>query len=161
MFGKTTKTPVSNGWRKIRKTGEPEATLNAIAELDVLCFDYNDFQRMLQSTETYGDMYTLTDNGALIGYAIYGQLWLPKFTDAYISRIGVHPKHRQKSWGQRILNIILSDIASRRQHSVIWTDIRQSNIASQQLFHKAGFYPYCEFDGHFNGKIAIRVMRSV
>ena len=141
--------------------GTQNGMLDEIRELDALCFGYNDFERIAKRPHDFGDIHVFQNNGRLIGYAIYGQLWLPEFPDAYISRIGVHPKERQKGCGSGILNAILSDIASRPQYSVIWADIRHSNTASQRLFYKSGFYPYREFDGVYRDEMAIRVMKSI
>ena len=147
-----------NGWQKIRID---DGMLDAVKALDILCFDDDAFDRLAERPHDFGDTYVLQDNGSLIGYATYGQLWLPVVTDAYISRIGVHPQHRENGWGLKILNAILSDITSRPQPSAIWADIRQSNTASQRLFYKSGFYPYCELDGVYRDEMAIRVRKSV
>ena len=116
----------TNGWQKIQADGRQNGMLDAVKALDILCFGQGDgFDRLAQRPHDFGDIHVLQDNGRLIGYAVYGQLWLPVVPDAYISRIGVHPQHRQNGWGLKILNAVLSDIASRPQPSAIWADIRQ------------------------------------
>ena len=150
-----------NGWQKIGIAGTQNGMLDAVKALDKLCFDDDAFDRLAKRPHDFGDIHVLQDNGRLIGYAVYGQLWLPVVPDAYISRIGVHPQHRQNGWGLKILNAVLSDIASRPQPSAIWADIRKSNTASQRLFHKSGYSPYCELDGVYNDEMAIRVRKSV
>ena len=161
MSDKTTKIPTSNGWQKIGIDDTQNGSLAEVKKLDTRCFGDDAFERIAKRPHDFGEIHAMRNNGRLIGYAIYGQLWLPEFPDAYISRIGVHPQHRQNGWGLKILNAILSDIANRPQNSVIWADIRKSNTASQRLFHKSGYSPYCELDGVYNDEMAIRVRKSV
>ena len=65
--------------------------LDAVKALDILCFDDDGFDRLAKRPHDFGDIHVLQDNGTLIGYAVYGQIWLPVIPDAYISQIGVHP----------------------------------------------------------------------
>ena len=132
-----------------------------VSELDALCFNDADFEKLSEATETFGDIYALWRNEDMLGYAIYGQVWLPEVSAAYISRIGVRPDYRQSGWGLRMLNNILSDLRSCAGCSTVYADIRQSNIASQQLFRKAGFYVYCEWDGFYPDEVGIRVMKKL
>ena len=134
-----------------------------VSELDALCFGDGDgdFERLSEATEIYGDIYALWRNDDIVGYAIYGQVWLPKLHDAYISRIGVHPQHRQLGYGFKMLNAILSDLSNRPECPVVYGDIRQSNIASQKLFRKAGFHVHCELDGIYMDEIGIRVTKTL
>ena len=107
--------------------------------------------RLSEATEIYGDIYALKVNDDIVGYAIYGQVWLPELPEAYISRIGVYPDYRQLGYGLKILEAILSDLSNRPECLAVYGDIRQSNIASQQLFRKAGFHVHCEWDGLYTG----------
>ena len=134
-----------------------------IAELDKVCFPVadEDFEMMVGRADDFGDIYTFSDNGALIGYAVYGQVWLPQDSDAYISRIGVYPHYRQQGWGLKILDSILADLNSRRDCHQVHADIRQSNIASQRLFRRAGFHTYCERDEPYGDEIGIRVIKAL
>ena len=132
-----------------------------VSELDAICFDDRDSERLSEATEIFGDIYALWRNEDIVGYAIYGQVWLPTLPDAYISRIGVQPDYRQLGWGLKILNNILSDLRTCAECSTVYADIRQSNIASQQLFRKAGFHVYCEWDGLYTDEVAIRVMKKL
>ena len=134
-----------------------------VSELDALCFGDGDgnFEQLSEATEIYGDIYALKVNDDIVGYAIYGQVWLPELPEAYISRIGVYPDYRQHGYGLRILEAILSDLSNRPECLAVYGDIRQSNIASQQLFRKAGFHVHCEWDGLYTNEIAIRVMKTL
>ena len=100
-------------------------------------------------------------NDDIVGYAIYGQVWLPELPEAYISRIGVHPDYRQLGYGLKILEAILSDLSNRPECLAVYGDIRQSNIASQKLFRKAGFHVHCEWDGLYMDEIGIRVTKTL
>ena len=133
-----------------------------IAELHNLCFGDNDFGRLVSRPNDFGDIYAFRDADTLIGYAVYGQVWLPGFSAAYISSIGVHPDCRQLGWGLRILNTIVAELITRPQDcAAVHADIRQSNLASQRLFKKARFYNYCELDGAYYDEIGLRVVKSL
>ena len=147
-------------WEKVDRSHERD-TFEKIAGLDAICFNDKEHERLTADTHIYGDIYALKVNGSAVGYAIYGQVWLPELPDAYISRIGVHPDYRQLGWGLKILNNILSDLRTCAECSTVYADIRQSNIASQQLFRKAGFHVYCEWDGLYTDEVAIRVMKTL
>ena len=147
-------------WEKVDRSHERD-TFEKIAGLDAICFDDRDSERLSEATEIYGDIYALWRNEDMVGYAIYGQVWLPTLPDAYISRIGVHPDYRQLGYGLKILEAILSDLSNRPECLAVYGDIRKSNIASQKLFRKAGFHVYCEWDGLYTDEIAIRVMKTL
>ena len=82
--------------KQLGKIGIDDGMLDEVSELDKRCFGDDAFERSAQPPDVLGDTYVMQNNGALIGYATYGQLWLPVIPDAYISRIGVHPQHRQQ-----------------------------------------------------------------
>ena len=149
-------------WKKINKKVESD-TFAKVAELDALCFVGEDYERLTPANKIYGDIYALKIYEFIVGYAIYGQIWLPKNPDAYITRIGVHPHHREHGWGHIMLENIVSDLNSRAapKCSVVYGDIRKSNIASQNHFRKAGFRVYYESDDVFDDEIALRVRKSV
>ncbi len=148
-------------WEKVDRTHERD-TFEKIAGLDAICFDDRDSERLSEvSPEMFGDIYALWRNDDMLGYAIYGQVWLPELPDAYISRIGVQPDSRQLGYGLKILEAILSDLNTRPECSAVYGDIRQSNIASQRLFRKAGFHVHCEYDGLYTDEVAIRVMKKL
>ena len=73
----------------------------------------------------------------------------------------MHPNYRQHGWGLKMLNNILSDLRTCAGCSTVYADIRHSNIASQQLFRKAGFQVYCELDGFYHDEIGIRVLKKL
>ena len=143
-------------WEKVDRSH-----IEKIAGLDAICFNGKAYERLTADTHIYGDIYALKVNDDIVGYAIYGQVWLPSYSDAYISRIGVYPHHRQQGYGLKILEAILSDLSSRLECPVVCADIRKSNIASQRLFRKAGFHVYSEWDGLYTDEIAIRVMKTL
>ena len=150
------------GWEKVDR-GQERDTFEKVAGLDAICFNEKASERKpTADTHIYGDIFALKVDGSAVGSAIYGQVWKPpELPDAFISRIGVHPDYRQHGYGLRILNAILADLSNRPECSAVYGDIRKSNIASQQLFRKAGFHVYCEWDGLYTDEVAIRVMKTL
>ena len=148
-------------WEKVDRRHERD-TFEKIAGLDAICFNDKAYERKpTADTHIYGDIFALWRNDEIVGYAIYGQVWLPTLSNAYISRIGVHPDYRQLGYGLKILEAILSDLSNRPECLAVYGDIRKSNIASQRLFRKAGFHVYCEWDGLYTDEVAIRVMKTL
>ena len=136
-------------------------TLRAVSKLHTLCFEDDYFQIYATRPKDFGDIYTLTLNRTLLGYTIYGQIWEPHSSCAYISSIGVHPEHQKHGWGLKMLNAILTDLSSRPNCPAVYADIRQSNIVSQRLFKKAGFSMHRESDEFYNDEIGIRVIKTL
>ena len=137
-------------------------TLRAVSELHTLCFGNDYFQIYAARPQDFGNIYTLTLNRTLLGYTIYGQIWLPQTTKAYITSIAIHPQHRKLGWGLKMLNAILTDLSGIRPDCpAVYADIRQSNVASQRLFKKAGFYIHRESDEFYNHEIGIRVIKKL
>ena len=136
-------------------------TLRAVSKLHTLCFRDDHFQIYAAHPQIFGYIYTLTLNKTLLGYTIYGQVWLPDSSDAYISSIAIHPQHRKLGWGLKMLNAILTDLSTRPDCPAVYADIRQSNIASQRLFKKSGFSIHRESDQFYNHEIGIRVMKTL
>ena len=134
-------------------------TLDTVEELDAICFNDDGFENLREATEISGDIYALWQNDAIIGYTVYGQVWLPMNPYGYISRIGIYPDHRQQGWGLKLLKTILTDLSSRPNCPAVFADIRQTNIASQCLFRKAGFSVCCEHDTEYPDEIGIRVVK--
>ena len=147
-------------WEKVDRSHERD-TFEKVAGLDAICFNDKAYERLTADTHIYGDIFALKVDGSAVGYAIYGQVWLPRLPDAYISRIGVQPDYRQRGYGLKILNAILSDLSNRPECPTVYGDIRQSNIASQKLFRKAGFHVHCELDGIYMDEIGIRVTKTL
>ena len=136
-------------------------SIATVAQLHAICFGDNHFERYVEKPDDYGDIYALWGNDRLIGYAVYGQVWVPKVNYAYISSIAVHPDNQQQGWGLSMLNDILDDLRTHPECHAVHADIRQSNIASQRLFEKAGFSLYCEHDIPYPDEIGLRVMKSL
>ena len=49
-----------------------------VSELDALCFNDADFEKLSEATEIFGDIYALWKNADMVGYVIYGQVWLAR-----------------------------------------------------------------------------------
>lgn len=148
-------------WENIEKVESED--FEKVADLDAICFSGVDYERLIPANKIYGEVYALKVYGFTIGYAIYGQVWLPEHSDGYITRIGVHPQHRQLGWGRIMLENILSDLNTRTTPKcpVVHGDIRKSNIASQNLFRKMGFEVHYELDDVYDDEKALRVMKPV
>ena len=148
-------------WKEVDKTVKSE-TFEAVAGLDALCFNIDGYERMTTDRHIYGDIYALSENGILIGYAVYGQVWLPEHPYGYITRIGVRVEDRQKGYGLKMLEYILTDFYTRSEPKcpIVFADIRESNTASRQLFRKAGFHFFCEFDDIYPDEKGIRVKKG-
>ena len=148
-------------WEKVDRSHERD-TFEKIAGLDAICFDDRDSERLSEATEIFGDIYALWRNDPIWSdMPSTDKSGLPTLPDAYISRIGVHPDYRQLGYGLKILEAILSDLSNRPECLAVYGDIRQSNIASQKLFRKAGFHVHCELDGIYMDEIGIRVTKTL
>ena len=64
-------------WEKVDRSHERD-TFEKIAGLDAICFNDKAYERLTADTHIYGDIYALKVNGSAVGYAIYGQVWLPE-----------------------------------------------------------------------------------
>ena len=69
--------------------------------------------------------------------ASYGGLWVI-LEDAHITTVAVHPAHRRQRYGERVL-IRLIEEAVARGACWITLEVRESNMAAQQLYKKYGF----------------------
>lgn len=67
----------------------------------------------------------------------YGGLWVI-LEDAHITTVAVHPAQQRQRYGERIL-IRLLDEAIERGACWITLEVRESNVAAQNLYKKYGF----------------------
>lgn len=67
----------------------------------------------------------------------YGGLWVI-LEDAHITTIAVHPAHQRRGYGELLLNTLLDESIAR---GACWVtlEVRESNIAAQELYKKYGF----------------------
>ena len=114
------------------------------------------------SEKIYGEVYAYCDVlDRVIGYIVYGQVWIPKDDNAYISRIGVLPAYRRSGHAAQMLHLAEADLRARGDCPSIHADIRADNAASRGLFEKAGYTPIWEDDTLFDGCKAIRYAKPL
>lgn len=125
-------------WQKITDQEYEE-----VKNLDRICFPYfdpNDFDHIRDNPDTEGDIFRLYSHQSkhIIGYAVYGQVF--DDNEAYILRIGTHPKFRRNGHAYWMLDCVIIDLKSRNPKSkIVYCDIRESNQSSLNLFTKSGF----------------------
>jgi ribosomal-protein-alanine N-acetyltransferase len=73
-------------------------------------------------------------NEEVIGY---GGLWVI-LEDAHITTVAVHPSHQRHQFGERLLVRLLEESIER---GACWVtlEVRESNVAAQNLYKKYGF----------------------
>ena len=121
-------------------------TLRAISKLHTLCFGDNYFHLYATRPKEFGDIYILTLNRDTPRVHHLRTDMVATLLLSPISQVlAIHPHSiRKLGWGLKMLNAILTDLFTRPDCHTVYADIRQSNVASQQLFKKAGFYIYRE-----------------
>ena len=73
-------------------------------------------------------------NGRLIGYGGFWHI----MDEAHISNIALHPDHRRKGLGRKLLTRLLEQ-AVERGAAKATLEVRQSNEAAQRLYDSFGF----------------------
>lgn len=130
-------------------------------DIDKICFYEKCYEHLAKAEKIYGEVYAYRDVlNRVIGYIVYGQVWLPEDNNAYISRIGVLPPYRCRGHASTMLHLIESELRARRCPA-IHADIREDNTASKSLFEKAGYTPIWEDNEMFDEFKAIRFEKSL
>lgn len=78
--------------------------------------------------------FVVLKNGVVIGYALYWHIDM----EAHLARITINRGFRRKNIGSFLLNYLIKDIQNRNI-SVVYLEVRRSNIAAQNLYLKHGF----------------------
>jgi ribosomal-protein-alanine N-acetyltransferase len=77
-------------------------------------------------------VYAKTNRGeteeAIVGYIIFAQ-------DGHIISIAVHPQHRRKGIGRKLLQKAME----APQRNRVWAEVRRSNHGAQAFYSKMGF----------------------
>jgi ribosomal-protein-alanine N-acetyltransferase len=78
---------------------------------------------------------------AVIGDEIvaYGGIWL-MVDEAHVTTFAVHPRHRRRRIGERLL-LALLDISLDRRAREATLEVRLSNLPARRLYEKYGFRP--------------------
>lgn len=74
-------------------------------------------------------------NGQVVGF---GGEWVI-MDEAHITTLAVHPEHRGRRIGERLLLALLEE-GIRRRASRATLEVRQNNHVARRLYHKFGFY---------------------
>lgn len=97
------------------KRAQTAAELAAIAKLDAACFNRGVECSRLESSEAWIAVHIPT--GAVIGYAL-GR-WIPNENAYYLSRAGVHPKHRGHGLQKRLIRVRIANAHRRGCRRII------------------------------------------
>lgn len=116
---------------------EPE-DVPAVCAADRLCFaipwsDYT-FQAELSSTIGYYRVATL--DGAVVGYIGSHMI----HDEAHITTFGVHPAVQRRHIGERLLADVIREAVGQGCRRIT-LEVRESNLAAQNLYRKYGFLP--------------------
>ncbi|MBE3596884.1 MAG: ribosomal protein S18-alanine N-acetyltransferase [Hydrogenibacillus sp.] len=114
-----------------------EADVSAVAALDRLVFTLPWSEASFRHEVVHNPLaryVVLEDDGAIIGYA---GMWLV-FDEAHVTNIAVHPAHRGRGYGARLLKH-LTDIARDHSISKMTLEVRASNAVARRLYAKFGF----------------------
>ena len=131
-------------------------------KIDAICFSEECYQHLSAAEKIYGEVYAYRDTlDRVIGYIVYGQVWIPDDNNAYISRIGVLPAYRRSGHAARMLHLAEADLRARGDCPSIHADIRADNAASRGLFESAGYSPIWEDDALFDEYKAIRYAKPL
>ena len=108
---------------------------------EVIKFDRRFFGNsvLADTKDDYGEPYALLSIDQLVGYIIYGQIWLPEVNHGYISRIAVIDVDRlRRGLGTLMLRYAISDLRGRGC-DWIQIDVKHDNCASLGMFQNLGF----------------------
>lgn len=69
--------------------------------------------------------------------AAYGGMWLI-IDEAHVTNVAVHPHHRGRHWGEKIMRVLMEEARSRRLLRMT-LEVRKSNEPAISLYRKLGF----------------------
>jgi diamine N-acetyltransferase len=78
-----------------------------------------------------------TPEGELVGFALYG--WDEDAGCWWIYRFLIDRRHQGKGYGRSGLKLVIDDLASRPDCSVIGLRYHHANVAAQKLYESFGF----------------------
>ena len=121
---------------EIRLAAMAERHLDALAELERLCFSQPWSRRGLAAELTDPSAYFLVaERGdSAVGYA--GMHCV--LDECYIANVAVHPDFRRGGIGKMLLRGLF-DFAVRRESGFLSLEVRQSNAAAIALYEREGF----------------------
>ncbi len=110
--------------------------LDRVMEMERLCFSLPWSREEMQSEldNPVARYYALEEDGVLVAYA---GVWLAVF-EGHITNVAVHPDHRKKGYGLRICEHLMRQALDLGAQYFL-LEVRQGNLAAQQLYRKLGF----------------------
>lgn len=109
--------------------------LQAVHRLETAIFKdpwtYNNFKSEIENNKFSYPCVMLADQ-SIIGYAV---VWYFS-TEVHISNFAIHPDHRKKGLGERLLNHILHKF---KTYETAYLEVRRSNMAAINLYSKYAF----------------------
>lgn len=124
------------------------ATLAQIEQAEHLFFEGSSFEE----DQWQGDVYTLTVNDAIIGYAIFGQVHLPESKVGFITRVAVYPQYRRQGYGRFMVHTAVKKMFEAGS-PYIYAGILKSNRASKTMFAQCGWHPFEELGYEFEQEV--------
>lgn len=113
------------------------ADVDAVHEIETLCFK-TPWSRESILHEIEGNQcaryIVLREDGKTIAYA---GVWFI-LDEGHITNIAVHPDKRGMGYGERVTREMIQ-MAADSGMSVMTLEVRRSNVAAQNLYHKLGF----------------------
>lgn len=139
------------------------ATVNdieGIMEVERTCFQaawtYEQYAQGMTQTDRHCSVVARWE-GRVVGYAAMDRGGL----EAHIATLGVLPNFRRQGIGRALLRYLLQ---WARQHGVetVSLEVRQSNVAAQQLYRQHGFVPVGQRCRYYtdNGEDALIMVRE-
>jgi [ribosomal protein S18]-alanine N-acetyltransferase len=120
---------------------------------DVLAIERTSFTTTWPSDAFYNELHTNKLAHYFVGrvngkIVAYGGIWVI-FEDSHITTIATAPQVRGCGYGERLL-LHLLDEAIERGASWMTLEVRESNVAAQQLYRKYGFTTVTTRKGYYS-----------
>ena len=113
-------------------------TLARIDALDRQLFDTSVFDEERPQGEVFAIIDASSDTH--LGYAVFGQVWLPTSTEGYITRIGLYPEYQNQGIGTFVLNEITLRLQNVGCPCAI-AGVDKANTVSKKMLEKCGYMP--------------------
>lgn len=86
----------------------------------------------------------------ILGYIIFSE-------EGHLISIAVHPEHRRKGIGTRLLLRTLKTLSSRK----VWAEVRRSNQGAQVFYKKMGFQITRQIPNYYGSEDALIMERAL
>lgn len=95
-------------------------------------------------------------SNCVIGYA---GVWII-FNEAHITTIAVHPCHRQRGVGSRLLAYLLEK-AAQEGASKVFLEVRDSNLQARKIYERFGFEVFGKRKKYYYDEDALVMVRAL